>query len=201
LLVFLLQRHKIWQKCKLRIYAVAQMDENSVQIKIDLIQYIYYLRIDAEVDVVEMSDSEISAYTYEKTLKLEERERILKEMKLKDSVVENEQHNVIERVRRLSNPKHLTTTTYASNVTNGNKRNLPANKVRKMHTAIEMNGKILDKSRSASLVVLNLPSPPKQDIKENEDYNYVEYINTLTENLNRALLVRGTGREVITIFS
>lgn len=54
LIVFLLKNHKIWQKCKLRLFTVAQMDENSIQIKNDLVQYMYFLRIEAEVEVVEM---------------------------------------------------------------------------------------------------------------------------------------------------
>lgn len=87
--------------------------------KNDLIQYMYFLRIDAEVEVLEMvnefililrriqenfkvrlieiciieiskNDSEISAYTYEKTLKLHEREKLLKDLKVKESVQETE---------------------------------------------------------------------------------------------------------------
>ncbi len=54
MIVFLLKRNKIWQKCKLRLFTVAQSDENSVQIKNDLEKYMYFLRIEAEVDVVEM---------------------------------------------------------------------------------------------------------------------------------------------------
>ncbi len=181
------------------------MEENSVQMKIDLIQYMYYLRIEAEVDVIEMSDSEISPYTYEKTLKLEEREKILRGMKLKDSAVENEPQIVIERVRRSSIVKHVSMPSSAATpvplVDGKSGKNIVNSKVRKMHTAVEMNKKILDKSKNASLVVINLPSPPSQTNSSADDYNYVEYINILTENLNRALLVRGTGREVITIFS
>lgn len=54
LIVFLLRKHKIWQKCKLRLFTVAKENEHSVQIKNDLVQYMYYLRIDAEVDVIDM---------------------------------------------------------------------------------------------------------------------------------------------------
>ena len=54
LIVFLLKKNKIWQKCKLRLFTVSQPNENSIQIKNDLAQYMYFLRIDAEVDVVEM---------------------------------------------------------------------------------------------------------------------------------------------------
>jgi len=54
LIVFLLKRNKLWAKCKLRIFTVAKVNENSLQIKNDLIQYMYFLRIDADVEVLEM---------------------------------------------------------------------------------------------------------------------------------------------------
>lgn len=45
---------KVWRKCKMRIFTVAQMDDNSIQMKKDLIIFLYHLRIDAVVEVVEM---------------------------------------------------------------------------------------------------------------------------------------------------
>ena len=45
----LLRQHKTWAKCKMRIFTVAQMEDNSVQIKKDLETFLYHLRIDAEV--------------------------------------------------------------------------------------------------------------------------------------------------------
>ena len=41
-------------------------------------------RIEAEVDVVELHDSDISDYTYERTLLLEQRNEMLKEMQLSE---------------------------------------------------------------------------------------------------------------------
>ena len=38
----------------MRIFTVAQMDDNSIQIKKDLKQFLYALRIDADIEVVEM---------------------------------------------------------------------------------------------------------------------------------------------------
>ncbi len=69
--------------------------------KKDLEQYMYQLRIEAEVNVIEMvciynismifssefylqEDQEISAYAYERTLKLAERVKLLKDLKLPD---------------------------------------------------------------------------------------------------------------------
>lgn len=38
----------------MRIFTVAQMDDNSIQMKKDVITFLYHLRIDAQVEVVEM---------------------------------------------------------------------------------------------------------------------------------------------------
>ena len=42
------------------------------------------IRIEADVDVVEMHDSDISDYTYERTLLMEQRNEMLKEMRVSD---------------------------------------------------------------------------------------------------------------------
>lgn len=54
LLPFLLKQHRTWKNCKLRIFTVAQMEDNSIQMKKDLKTFLYHLRIAAEVEVVEM---------------------------------------------------------------------------------------------------------------------------------------------------
>lgn len=38
----------------MRIFTVAQMEDNSIQMKKDLKMFLYHLRIEAEVEVVEM---------------------------------------------------------------------------------------------------------------------------------------------------
>ncbi|KAG8546362.1 hypothetical protein GDO81_019119, partial [Engystomops pustulosus] len=82
LLPFLLKQHKVWKKCRMRIFTVAQMDDNSIQMKKDLATFLYQLRIEAEVEVVEMNNSDISAYTYERTLMMEQRSQMLRQMRL-----------------------------------------------------------------------------------------------------------------------
>lgn len=54
LLPFLLKQHRTWKNCKMRIFTVAQLEDNSIQMKKDLKTFLYHLRIDAEVEVVEM---------------------------------------------------------------------------------------------------------------------------------------------------
>jgi potassium/chloride transporter 4/5/6 len=62
LLPFLLKQHRTWKNCRMRIFTVAQMEDNSIQMKKDLKMFLYHLRIEAEVEVVEM----VSIYTYQK---------------------------------------------------------------------------------------------------------------------------------------
>ncbi|WP_369335391.1 hypothetical protein, partial [Halostella sp. PRR32] len=73
LLPFLLRQHKTWRNTTVRLFAIAQLEDNNVQMKDDLQKFLYQLRIEAEVYVIEMPDSDISDYTYERTLKMEER--------------------------------------------------------------------------------------------------------------------------------
>lgn len=83
LLPFLLTQGKVWKKCKLRIFTVAQIDDNNIQIQKDMEKFLYNLRIPAQVLVVEMPTNDISAYTYERTLIAEQRNALLEKMNVK----------------------------------------------------------------------------------------------------------------------
>lgn len=49
LITFLLRQAKVWRHCKIRIVAVARQQENSTKLKQQLKNYVYQLRIDAEI--------------------------------------------------------------------------------------------------------------------------------------------------------
>ncbi|VDP85190.1 unnamed protein product [Echinostoma caproni] len=69
---------------------------------------------------------------------------------------------------------------------------------RKLHSATRLNELLQNHSSEAALVIVNMPTPSRSEASE---YYYMDYIEVLTEGLSRVLLVRGTGREVITAFS
>ena len=77
-------------------------------------------------------------------------------------------------------------------------QNLDRKKVKKMHTAVRLNQNLREWSTDSQLVVLNLPKPPSSRLGL---HNYMEYMEVLTEGLPRVLLVRGSGREVVTMYS
>jgi len=66
LIPFLLKQHRTWKNCKLRIFTVAQTDDNSIQMKKDLKTFLYQLRIPAEVEVVEMVTTNFHHYCFSK---------------------------------------------------------------------------------------------------------------------------------------
>jgi len=224
LLPFLLRQHKVWRKCRMRIFTVAQVDDNSIQMKKDLQMFLYHLRISAEVEVVEMVENDISAFTYEKTLMMEQRSQMLKQMQLSKTEQEREaqlihdrntaSHSVVAtRTQAPSTPDKVQMTwTKEKLIAEKYKNKEPGmsgfkdlfslkpnqSNVRRMHTAVKLNGVVLSRSRGAQLVLLNMPGPPRN---RQGDENYMEFLEVLTEGLDRVLLVRGSGREVVTIYS
>jgi potassium/chloride transporter 4/5/6 len=80
LIPFLLKQHRTWKNTKLRIFTVAQLEDNSIQMKKDLATWIYALRIEAEVEVIELQDTDLSGYAYERTLRMEQRSELMKHL-------------------------------------------------------------------------------------------------------------------------
>ncbi|CAL8326306.1 unnamed protein product [Lota lota] len=264
LLPFLLRQHKVWRKCGMRIFTVAQMEDNSIQMKKDLATFLYHLRIEAEVEVVEMHDSDISAYTYERTLMMEQRSQMLRQMRLSKSDREREaqavkDRNSMLRLTSIGSDDEDDTDGGGERAERGGERERTSgavvgdggggggaagnagssehhrrvqmtwtkerslqyrashsgcstpegfrdmlsirpdhSNVRRMHTAVKLNEVIVNKSHDARLVLLNMPGPPRNP---EGDENYMEFLEVLTEGLERVLLVRGGGSEVITIYS
>lgn len=210
----------------MRIFTVAQMEDNSIQMKKDLATFLYHLRIQADVEVVEMHDSDISAYTYERTLMMEQRSQMLRQMRLSKTDREREAQLVKDRNSMLrltsvgsdededtdavparvhmtwTKDKHQAVRIAQSNAMPSFQDLLSMrpdqSNVRRMHTAVKLNEVIVNKSHDAKLVLLNMPGPPRNP---QGDENYMEFLEVLTEGLERVLLVRGGGTEVITIYS
>ncbi|CAL2039991.1 unnamed protein product [Caenorhabditis brenneri] len=245
LLPFLLRQHKTWKNTTVRLFAIAQMEDNNVQMKTDLEKFLYHLRIDAAVNVIEMTDSDISDYTYERTMKMEERNQYLKNLNKSDREKDIQNHlEIVTRERKLSrineeapavipeqrnlevvdeeheeSPKNengpekiehkgvrFSDDEDSKEVKIGNgtlerdreeRQRKRRYNVHKMHTAVKLNELMRQKSSDAQLVFVNLPGPPDAD----SDSYYMDFIDALTEGLDRVLLVRGTGAEVVTIYS
>uniref|UniRef100_A0A452V9R1 Solute carrier family 12 member 7 n=1 Tax=Ursus maritimus TaxID=29073 RepID=A0A452V9R1_URSMA len=149
-------------------------------------------------------ENDISAFTYEKTLMMEQRSQMLKQMQLSKTEREREaqlihdrntaSHSVVAtRTQAPSTPDKVQMTwTKEKLIAEKYKNKEPGvsgfkdlfslkpnqSNVRRMHTAVKLNA-----------VSLTQVTPD------------MEFLEVLTEGLNRVLLVRGSGREVVTIYS
>uniref|UniRef100_A0A7N8YGQ6 Solute carrier family 12 member 7b n=1 Tax=Mastacembelus armatus TaxID=205130 RepID=A0A7N8YGQ6_9TELE len=252
LLPFLLRQHKVWRKCKMRIFTVAQMDDNSIQMKKDLQMFLYHLRLDAEVEVVEMQDlnkiwtaaalyynvlcsdddlictAQIQSITDESRSSIRRKNQGATQSSQQPSSMEAAQEDEVAQLLHDRNsatqatvndksdtgPERVHMTWTKDKLFTERNRNREANanvavrdlfnmkpnqtNVRRMHTAVKLNEVVVNKSQGAHLVLLNMPGPPQN---RGGDENYMEFLEVLLEGLNRVLLVRGGGREVITIYS
>ena len=54
LLAFLLQKDRVWKHCRIRVFTVARVDDNTIQLERDLALFMYSLRIEADVAVIEV---------------------------------------------------------------------------------------------------------------------------------------------------
>jgi len=252
LIPFLLKQHKTWKNCHLRIFTVAEMSDNSVQMKRDLQQWIYALRIEARsLEVIELNENDISEYTYERTVKMEQRSGQLRQLFLRNEKEASGLQNtaLLQQQFKAASQEYLNQIDGKDSMELKNKKNSPEcpklnlqeatpqqspildekrnsinqkndqsrqstpspnskmlNKpddlnVKRMNTAIKLNEAITSKSSTSKLVIINLPGLPKNMDNEIECNHYLEFVDVLCEGLERVVLVRGSGREVITIYS
>uniref|UniRef100_A0A671XDI1 Solute carrier family 12 member 6 n=1 Tax=Sparus aurata TaxID=8175 RepID=A0A671XDI1_SPAAU len=224
LLPFLLRQHKVWRKCGMRIFTVAQMEDNSIQMKKDLATFLYHLRIEAEVEVVEMvrfsheKQRVHVSVSYQAQL-VKDRNSMLRLTSIgsdddddtdggeRDRPVSSgggssEHHRRVQMTWTKEKTSQYRATHSGCSTPEGFRDMLSIrpdhSNVRRMHTAVKLNEVIVNKSHDARLVLLNMPGPPRNP---DGDENYMEFLEVLTEGLERVLLVRGGGSEVITIYS
>lgn len=133
LLAFLLRQDKIWYRCKLRIFCFAEADDNSIQMEQDLELFLRLLRIQAEVAVIEIANSEISQYTKNRVAKMEAEIYTAPSFDVSKSGESNTD----------SEPSELN--------------------LRRMNTSTRMNSIIRERSKGADLIALNLPDVDESD--------------------------------------
>uniref|UniRef100_A0A8C1RX19 Solute carrier family 12 member 7a n=1 Tax=Cyprinus carpio TaxID=7962 RepID=A0A8C1RX19_CYPCA len=183
LLPFLLRQHKVWRRCKMRIFTVAQMDDNSIQMKKDLQMFLYHL-----IELFNMSISLECVLIFQAQLIHDKNTKSHATLNDKAKPTSDRVHMTWTKEKLISERNRLREANMTVDQTN----------VRRMHTAVKLNKVVVNKSQGAQLVLLNMPGPPKN---QGGDESYMEFLEVLTEGLKRVLLVRGSGREVITIYS
>lgn len=174
LLPYLLKKHRIWRKTRLRIFCIAELDDNSDQMEKDLKASLMHYRIDAETQVIELGDHDISEFTYEKTMRMEMRSELLNEMKK-------------------SSGADLLVTAPKSAARHGKP---DKKKAEFMNTSVKLNNVFKQYSKDAAIIFCSLPTP----IRGQSSWDYFEYLEALTSDLPRFVLIKGSGMEVVTAY-
>ncbi|KRY30209.1 Solute carrier family 12 member 6 [Trichinella spiralis] len=169
---------------------------------------------------------DISEYAHELTLKREQRQKMLDQLGLTDRQKDIDVDNAISNstsgaqsgaelpVQNRTNLLTLDNLFKKDKINEGNEatsnaaaeqceeEKLPITSsqtynIRCLQRAKKLNEAIQSRSRESDLIFLNLPDPGKNGYEK----FYMEYIEVMTTGLNRVVLIKGTGSEVVTIFS
>ncbi len=234
LIGFLLRKSPVWESCNLRLFIVSELGEdNSDMIKREMTNWLYMLRIDGTVEVVELERVDVTAYTVERPVAEKERQEALSHLeeklisKLEPQVITNKHRGGSCRSDSSSRQSRPDALSEKSSITSMKSENEASSASQytfterqllrsvgegdslddhldqqrgsvRLHSATRLNKTIVAHSSESKLVVINLPQPPKTRAGMS---NYMSYMDILTGSVKRVLLVRGTGKEVITIYS
>ncbi|NXC02046.1 S12A6 protein, partial [Orthonyx spaldingii] len=70
-----------WRGCRLRLFTVALLEDNSERLRRLLEAVARRRALPAQVHVVELHDGAVSDYTYERTLMMEQRSQMLRQLR------------------------------------------------------------------------------------------------------------------------
>jgi potassium/chloride transporter 4/5/6 len=199
LLAHLLLRNQLWKNCKLRIFVTAEPGDNSVEMKRVLQDYLRSMRISSEVEIVEIDTEEVEPFMADnKASNMFKAKGLDKDV---DVVMKKARQSVMnpKTQPRVSNIPASFSGTWSG--ANQSEPIAPRSTVlKKMHEAGGLNKKILEHSSTAELVFVTMPPIPAEHNTEKET-NYVRYLDAMTRGLQRVVLVRSTGNEVITMYN
>ncbi|KAA3677441.1 solute carrier family 12 (potassium/chloride transporter), member 4/5/6, partial [Paragonimus westermani] len=118
---YLLMRNRVWRRCELRIFVVACEGDDTVNLKKDMTKFVYDLRINAAVDVVAMSNADLSAYVVQRTANMEARRQLLMQMKLSDTEARRDPQHIVDQHRKSVGSSDFHELHGIPNTTNNNK--------------------------------------------------------------------------------
>jgi len=197
LLAHLIKRTPTWRKCTLRIFVTADENDNDVAMQETLDTYLRDMRINATVTLVPMNSEDALPYSENISERLASKRSSRFFKKDVDVVMDRARKSCAAPSSR-PHPDAKGIPTSFSGTWSGNAPR--ATVMKKIHQAGGLNKIITEHSSDASLVFLNMPPFPLEHNTEREE-NYMKYIESITKNLSRVVMVRTTGNEVITAYN
>lgn len=182
LLSQLLLTKESFESCKIQVFCIAEEDVDAEGLKADVKKFLYDLRMQAEVIVVNMKSWDAQA---EGGAHQDESKEAFTGAKQR---IANYLADMKQRAERAGTQL----------MADGKPVVVNEQQVEKfLYTTLKLNSTILRYSRMAAVVLVSLPPPPVN----HPAYFYMEYMDLLVENVPRLLMVRGYRRDVVTLFT
>ncbi|KRY79114.1 Solute carrier family 12 member 4 [Trichinella pseudospiralis] len=195
------RKHRIWKNCKVRIYAVANHGEDLTKVHEKLKKWVYNLRIDAKVEVVEIP---LFKYDHNDEVKnfLATRKKLAAELGLEEGLVNekevkaeaDQESDTKDAENQTSENSEESTISYDEAIKGENVTWKTIEK--RFLLSVYLNELMRRESGESRLLIINLPEPPS-----NKQFMpiYLDYVDTLTTKLKAVILVRGTAKDRIVL--
>lgn len=164
----------------------------------------YRLLIDVYIETVTIKPEEIEPFTYNMEKELKDEDRVIQQVALSTKFEDDKVQNLMKlnNYQRIENDHVKKMIEKRETRINNMNKNAPSDPLYGQeyafqHQAMSINDKILEKSADSSLVITNLPYKSN----EQSSKDFMMFCNQFTENLKRVLLIRNTGKEVITQYT
>eukprot|EP01135_Chromosphaera_perkinsii_P010877 Nk52_evm4s2273 gene=Nk52_evmTU4s2273 len=193
---YLLKLHPVWKGCKLRLFTVAEVTDNSLAIERELKQHLLHLRIDAEVTVVELEAEDFDPFAYQWTVTAQDAQKV----KMRRMSTHKDMLAMLPNtIDNLECVKPHTSRFLSRTLSTRSAEEKRDNFFGKVNDAANLKKVIESHSADADLTILNLPIPGEEALCEPN--LYMDLIEMITENIPRSLLLHGNGRQVISIYN
>ncbi|CAE8598177.1 unnamed protein product [Polarella glacialis] len=218
---YLMSKHPVWAGCRTRLFVLAGADDDLVQMQKELDMYVHDFRLPIEVHIKVADDLVMAGMASTEKEPEEpgqeeaapgERDPVLAVKTSHEELARTFSGNLVRTVSGADLAKTVSSWRERAHMENRDSKdpktvlflhhpvqltlNIDCCPV-EMAVASGLNELMLKISGDAELVVTNLPDMnPRQSA-----LGYCQYVEELTKNMNRAVLLRGTNTEVITAFT
>jgi hypothetical protein len=197
----LLIKARNWRNCKVRLFVVTTLEksehENLKQVVRDMLEK-YRLLLNVHIETVKVTAEENEPFSYNMDKEMKDEDKVIQQVALDKKF---EDHK-IQNLMKLNNYQRIEDD-HVKKMIEKREANLDGSRVDSDQSypfekqAISINRKILEMSEESSLVITNLPY--KSNDQSSKDF--LLFCSQFTENLKRVLLIRNTGKEVITQYT
>ena len=199
----ILHKHKAWKDTAFRIFTVVDDQDIMDEVKENIMDILYHLRIEAECHVIYLEHQDVTPFEFKtksESTKPKKKESLFRDvrslsMQALNEFVNNDRDPIEISIENEMQSHPTQDDTEHEEPTSTRRESTVSNAAEEYNrTSHRINKLIREHLNDSQLVIINLPSPSSHL----SHIEYVECLEILTNGIERLLLIRGSGKEVIT---